>query len=199
MIGQWNSDRSALAKIAGIVDAIGSGTTGTPQEGLTFVKLRAPKTNSTFNFVTSINNPEVKELKKGYLVDLYVAFVYEQTAQGIGVWGFIEYCDIVDKPDDTQWTYNGVTYTKTPLQEAVRISRNEGKSGKIYNFWTTNINFRLSAGYFILRTGTAELNLVEYYGEDLETSNGNGGVLYTVDCKGAVPKVTAIKFMPFFD
>jgi len=137
-------------------------------------------------------------IEEGDFVNVYANFVFERINQAsFGMMYFVEMVDILDKPNAQKWQYNGVEYTKTTLQEALRITRNGGKSGKKYNFWSRDIDYNFAVGYFLLKTGTTELALVEYYGEDLSSRNGHGGVLYNIDCTGATPKVTAIKFFEY--
>ena len=143
------------------------------------------------------DNHNFAEIEADDFINIYVNYVLESNSDWIAFGEFVEMCDILDKPNAQEWTHDGVVYKKTPLQEALRITRNEGRSGKKYNLWSRDIDYTFAAGYFLLRTGTAELALVEYYGEDLKSRNGHGGVLYNIDCTGITPKVTAIKFFEY--
>jgi hypothetical protein len=143
------------------------------------------------------DNGTITGIDAGDFLDLYVNYVFEVTPNGVALGEFVEMVDILDKPNAQQWVFNNVTYSRSTLQEALRLTRNDGNSGRTHNLWIRDIDFIFGGGYFLLKTGTTEVGLVEYYGEDLSNTRSHGGVLLTINCKTSTPKVTAIKFFEY--
>jgi len=140
------------------------------------------------------NNKDFQGINIGDIVTLYTFYVYD----GKSLESFVTGCDLLDRSTALEWQNDSVVYKKVPLQEALRIVRNEGSSNNKYNFWSRDIDFSYYGGYFTLSSGgTTEIHLVEYYGDDLKSNSGHGSVLYTIDCSGIIPKVTAVKFIIF--
>jgi len=144
-----------------------------------------------------IDNGTITGIETGDFLNLYVNYVFEVTPNGMALGEFVEMVDILDRANAQQWVHENVTYTRSTLQEALRITRNETNTGRKHNLWIRGIDFAFAAGYFLLRTGTAELAMVEYYGEDLSSTRGHGGVLLSIDCTTRIPKVTAMKFFEY--
>ena len=183
-----NQSRYARGRFSGIVKEFGKGS-GFVALGVT--------SDGMEEFFFGKDNPDFFGIGTGDYINAYVNYIFERTPEWMAIGTFVEMVDILDKPNAQEWVYEDIVYTRATLQEALRITRNEANTGNIYNFWTRNIDYAFAAGYFLFSTGTTQLSLVEYYGEDLESRSGHGGVLYNIDCSGIIPKVTAIKFLEY--
>jgi len=162
--------------------------------GLVFIKVVSSGMEEVF---IGRDNGTISGIDAGDFLDLYVNYVFEVTPNGIALGEFVEMVDVLDKTNAKQWVFDNVTYTRSTLQEVLRITRNDGNSGRTHNLWVRDIDFIFGGGYFLLKTGTTEVGLVEYYGEDLSNTRSHGGVLLTINCKTSTPKVTAIKFFEY--
>jgi len=189
-VSNWNpnQNRFARAKIQGTVRNF--------QTARGFVVIAVVSNGIEGTFI-GLDNGNFTGIETGDFLNLNINYVFETTSNWMALGEFVEMVDILDKSNAQQWVYNSVTYTRNTLQEALRITRNEGRSGRTYNFWIRDIDFVFAGGYFLLRTGTTELGAVEYYGEDLSSTMGHGGVLINIDCTGILPKVIAIRFFEY--
>jgi len=189
-VSNWNTreNRFARAKITGTVKKF--------QSASGFVVITVVSSGMEEVFIGR-DNGTITGIDTGDLLNLYINYVFEITSNGMGLGEFVEMVDILDKPNAQQWVFNNITYTRSTLQEALRLTRNDGNSGRTHNLWIRDIDFIFGGGYFLLKTGTTEVGLVEYYGEDLSSTRSHGGVLLTINCKTSTPKVTAIKFFEY--